>query len=234
MESAARLPRSPIYGIGVCRTGDSVVDYAIGWDDLERDTDWAQHQLLAAGVTDGDHVLMTAPNHENPWLSPVVRALRRIGATYTPAETYPWDFTRFLSVLDRLPITVVIGLCGDTLGAVQAQQPDLAAQFRDVRLIWARPEAHTELVAAGVNSALLAFLGPALGLARPDDPDVLRVNGAEWALRESGGELLASATGAPGADHRCPDRVVRPGRHGRRHVARRAVTGGPAQFPIER
>ncbi|OLL20309.1 MULTISPECIES: hypothetical protein [unclassified Rhodococcus (in: high G+C Gram-positive bacteria)] len=194
LEAARRLPRSPIYGIGVLPSGGGFVDYEIGWEDLERDVAWAHEQLVAAGVTADDHVLITTPNHENPWLSPVVRALRLIGATYTPAEAYNWDVTRFLSVLERLPITVVIGLGGDTLGAAKAQQPDLAALFDKVRLIWARPEAHAELVAANVDSLLLAFLGPALGLATPDAPGVLRINGAEWAVRETGGRLLVSAT----------------------------------------
>lgn len=196
LEAAGRLPRSPIYGIGICRSGDSFVDYEIGWEDLERDVAWAHEQLRAAGVTADDHVLITTPNHENPWLSPVVRALRLIGATYTPAETYNWDATRFLSVLERLPITVVIGLCGDTLEAVKAQQPDLATLFEKVRLIWARPEAHAELVAQKENSLKMALVGPALGLAAPDAPGVLRVNGAEWTIRESGDQLLVSATSA--------------------------------------
>lgn len=196
LEAARRLPRSPIYGIGVCRVGDGFLDYEIGWDDLDRDVAWAHAQLLSAGVTADDHVLLTTPNHENPWLSPVVRALRQIGATYTPAETYSWDSARFLSVLERMPITVVIGLSEDTVDAVAAQNPDLAEVFGKVRLIWARPAAHARLAAAKVESALIALLGPALGLAQPAAPDVLRVNGAEWVIRDSGGTLLVSSTEA--------------------------------------
>ncbi|MBS9376409.1 hypothetical protein [Rhodococcus sp. B50] len=196
LDAARRLPRSPIYGIGVLPSGDGFVDYEIGWEDLERDVAWAHEQLVAAGVTERDHVLITTPNHENPWLSPVVRALRLIGATYTPAETYNWDVTRFLSVLERLPITVVIGLGGDTLDSIRAQQPDLTAVFDKVRLIWARPEAHAELVAANVDALLLALVGPALGLATPDAPGILRINGAEWTVQETDGGLLVSATAA--------------------------------------
>ncbi|MFE9320703.1 hypothetical protein ACIHDR_12695 [Nocardia sp. NPDC052278] len=196
LEAVRRFPRSPIYGIGVCRAGEGFVDYEIGWEDLERDVVWAHERLVAAGVTADDHVLITTPNHEGPWLSPVIRALRRIGATYTPAETYNWDSARFLSVLTRMPITVVIGLCAETLGSVKAQNPDLAAVFEKVRVIWARPDAHAELVAANVNSTLMAFLGPALALARPDAPEVLRVDGAEWDVHEKGGYLVVSATAA--------------------------------------
>ena len=196
MDAARKLSRPPIYGIGVYRSGEQYIDFEIGWGDVERDVRWAHAQLVAAGVVAGDHVLITTPNHEGQWLSPVVRALRQIGATYTPAETYNWDSARFLSVLGRMPITVVIGLCGETLDAVKAQHPDLAALFEKVRLIWARPEAHAELAAANVNSTLMAFLGPALGLARPDAPSVLRVNGAEWKIRDEAGQLVVSSTDA--------------------------------------
>ncbi len=196
LEAARKLPRSPIYGIGVCRSGGNYVDFEIGWDDLERDTAWAFAELSAAGVNRDDHVLITTPNHENPWLSPVLRALRRIGATYTPAETYSWDSTRFVSVLSRLPITVVIGLAEETLQAIAAQESDLPDMFRNVRLIWARPEAHAELEASGVPSLLIALLGPALGLARPDAPHDLRVNAEEWVVTDSAGELVVSATSA--------------------------------------
>ncbi|MBY8862875.1 hypothetical protein K7711_40840 [Nocardia sp. CA2R105] len=196
LEAAARLPRSPIYGIGVWRSGNDFVDYEIGWDDLRRDVVWAREQLLAAGVTGDDHVLITTPNHESPWLSPVVRALRQIGATYTPAEIYGWDCARTLSVLEQMPISVVIGLSGETLAGVRAQKPDLAAVFANVKIVWARPEAHAELVGSEVNSVLMAILGPALGMASPSAPDVLRVDAAEWVIREAGGELLVSATDA--------------------------------------
>lgn len=129
LAAANELPRSPIYGIGVVRSGDDIIDYEIGWEDFERDTEWALAQLTEAGVTAADHILITTPNHEGPLLSPVVHALRRIGATYTPAETYGWDVTRFVSVLGRLPITVIIGLGGETLTTVASQHDDLREFF---------------------------------------------------------------------------------------------------------
>lgn len=196
LAAASELPRSPIYGIGVLRSGDDIVDYEIGWDDFERDTDWALAQLTEAGVTATDHVLVTTPNHEAPWLSPLVHALRRIGATYTPAETYGWDAARFVSVLGRMPITVVIGLGSETLTTVASQHDDLRAFFSGVRLIWARDDAYGELSEAGVEgAAALALIGPALGLAQPGTPDLVRVNGAEWALRDENGSVVVSSVG---------------------------------------
>jgi hypothetical protein len=196
LAAAHRLPRSPIYGIGVCRSGNDFVDFEIAWSDFERDVEWAYAQLTAAGVTDDDHVLITTPNHENPWLSPVIHALRRIGATYTPAETYGWDATRFVSVLGRMPITVVIGLGGETLGSVAAHHQDLGQLFAGVRLIWARPEAHAQLKSSGVSSIAMALLGPAFGLATPAAPDELLINGAEWDVREVDRKVVVSSTAA--------------------------------------
>ena len=196
LEAALRQPRSPIYGIGVCRSGDDYVDYEIGWADFGRDTDWAYAQLVAAGVTIHDHVLITSPNHEGPQISPLVHALRRIGATYTPAETYGWDVTRFLSILRSFPVTVVIGLGDETLDAVSSQVDDLRELFADVRLLWARSGPHAELKRVGVQSLGLELVGPALGLALPDAPDDLRVNAAEWQVGERSGSLVVSATSA--------------------------------------
>lgn len=194
LEAAQRLPRSPIYGIGILRSGDVIVDYEIGWEDVDRDTAWAVAQLTLAGVTGDDHVLITTTNHEAPWLSPVVRALRQIGAVYTPAEVYGWDASRFESVIRRLPITVVIGLCEETLSSVRAQHPDLHEVFSDVRLIWARPDAYRALVSAGIEAAAaMDLVGPALGLAQPDTPEVMRVNEAEWALDRKNGSITVSA-----------------------------------------
>ncbi|WP_051721264.1 MULTISPECIES: hypothetical protein [Actinomycetes] len=196
MIDAARRkePRSRIYGIGICKSAGEFVDYEIGLDDYERDVQWAKAQLNRGGVGPGDHVLITTPNHELAVTSALVKALRQIGATYTPAETYGWDASRFTSVLETLPITVVIAVGGETLSAVAAQQPDLSKVFADVRLTWARPDAHAQLKAANVKSQAMALLGPALALADPDTPDQLVVNAAEWSVRELDGRLLVSST----------------------------------------
>ena len=197
LEAAARLPRSPLYGIGVARSGDDYIDYEIGWDDFARDTDWAHAQLVAAGVTGDDHVLVTTPNHEAPQMSPIVHALRRIGATYTPTETYGWDVNRFLSILRSFPVTVVIGLGEETLGAISSQVDDLRAEFAKVRLLWARSGPHATLTNAGIPSIGLELLGPALGLAVPSAPHDLQVNAAEWQVTAADdGSLSVAGTHA--------------------------------------
>lgn len=197
LEAAARLPRSPLYGIGVARSGGDFIDYEIGWGDFERDTDWAYAQLVKAGVAGDDHILITTPNHEGPQMSPVVHALRRIGATYTPTETYGRDVNRFLSILRGFPITVVIGLGDETLGAISSQVDDLPGLFGKVRLLWARSGPHAALTKAGVPSIALELLGPALGLALPSAPDDLRVNAAEWQVAAGeDGALSVSGTAA--------------------------------------
>ena len=44
--AAATLPRAPIYGIGTYAIGSSVADFEIGWDELDRDTEWAHSDAV--------------------------------------------------------------------------------------------------------------------------------------------------------------------------------------------
>ncbi|GAB92268.1 hypothetical protein GORHZ_169_00140 [Gordonia rhizosphera NBRC 16068] len=196
LEAARRMPRAPIFGIATYQVDGRFVDFTVGWADFDRDIDWAYEQLLAAGVRSDDHVLVTASNHEGPWISPIIRALRRIGATYTPAEVYGWDATRFISLIDRLPITVIIGVAEESLDAVAAQKPDLPEFLRDVRTIWARPGAYDRLVEEGVECLPMVLLGPALGLGHTPAVNEVLIDGAGWDVREVGGELSVSSTSA--------------------------------------
>jgi hypothetical protein len=193
VEAIRKVPAAPIYGIVVTDFGGEPYEYEVGWDDSERDFQWALRLLRRAGVTSDDYILCTTPNHELPWTSPFIRAFREIGATYVPAEQHSWDSRRFLAILDRLPITVVFGLWPETLAAITDSRPDLQRVFSDTRLIWARPEANRQLSAAGVQSLPFALLGPAVGLGLPDNDD-LQVNGNEWEFCSRDGELIVSAT----------------------------------------
>ncbi|QIX53723.1 hypothetical protein [Rhodococcus sp. DMU1] len=192
VEAIRKVPAAPIYGIVVTDFGGEPYEYEVGWDDAERDFQWALHILRRAGVASDDYILCTTPNHELPWTSPFIRAFREIGATYVPAEQHSWDSRRFLAMLDRLPVTVVFGLWPETLNAIADSRPDLQEVFSDTRLIWARPEARRQLSAAGVQSLPFALLGPAVGIGLPDD-DGMQVNGNEWEFRSQDGDLVVSA-----------------------------------------
>lgn len=193
VEAIRKVPAAPIYGIVVTDFGGEPYEYEVGWEDTERDFQWALSILRRAGITSDDYVLCTTPNHELPWTGPFIRAFREIGATYVPAEQHSWDSRRFLAMLDRLPITVVFGLWPDTLNAIAKSRSDLRTLFSGVRLIWARPEAHRQLLAAGAESLPFALLGPSVGIALPGD-DGLRVSGSEWEFRTRDGDLVVSAS----------------------------------------
>ncbi|MFC9837437.1 hypothetical protein ACFVKB_27050 [Rhodococcus sp. NPDC127530] len=193
VEAIRKIPAAPIYGIVVTDFSGEAYEYEVGWDDAERDFQWALRLLRRAGVTSDDYILCTTPNHELPWTSPFIRAFREIGATYVPAEQHSWDSRRFLAMLDRLPITVVFGLWPETLTAIADSRPNLHEVFSDTRLIWARPEANRQLLAAGVQSLPFALLGPAVGIGLPNN-DGLQVNGNEWEFCSQDGDLIVSAT----------------------------------------
>jgi len=186
--AAATLPRAPLYGIGTYAVDSSSADFEIGWDELDRDTEWAHSLLVEAGLAKGDLVLFSTPNHEGPWVAPLVRALRRIGAPYATSETYGWDSRRFAMYLRRLPVRAVIGLGGETVAALTDSERTLTTLLAGVDLVWARPDALSRLQALRIEAATYVPLGPALGLGLPGERGA-RVSGREWTVEELGGRV---------------------------------------------
>src|SRR5215208_8287579 len=139
--AAVALPRSPVFGIVSCPVGPDTREFEIGWDEHERDVDWAESLLRSAGLGSGDLVLTTISPWEGPWTTPVVHALRRIGVTFLCAEVWSFDARRTSMFLQRLPIRAVIGLCGDTVAALEPEQPPIAELFKNVEFVWGRPDA---------------------------------------------------------------------------------------------
>jgi len=186
--AAAALPRAPIYGIGRYVVGSSPVDFEIGWDEIDRDTEWAHSLLSEAGVRKGHLVLFSAPNHEGPWLAPIVRALRRIGAPYATSETYGWDSRRFAMYLRRLPVKAIVGIGAETVTALTDSGQDLPELLAGVGVVWARPDAVSPLHSLQIEAATYAPIGPALGLGLPGARGA-RVNGDEWSVSELDGRV---------------------------------------------
>lgn len=189
--AAATLPRAPLYGIAGWRAGTDEFEYEIGWDEFERDVDWTESLLRTAGLRPGDLVLITGQNCEGPWISPVAHSLRRLGVTYTCAEVWSFDARRTSMFLQRLPIRAVIGLCGDTVAALEPEQPSIADLLRNVDFVWARPDALAQLT--GVAPEVLPFtpLGPALAMGVPGKPGAV-VNSEEWTVDSDDGQLVVT------------------------------------------
>ena len=126
-EAAKTLPRAPLFGIASCPVGATgLLEFEIGWDEFERDVQWAESLIRSSGLGPGDLVLITISQWEGPWTTPVVTALRRIGVTYLTAEVWNFDARRTSMFLQRLPVKAVFGLAGDTLAALDNEDPPLA------------------------------------------------------------------------------------------------------------
>jgi hypothetical protein len=188
--AAAVLPRAPLFGIASCPVGPSILEFEIGWDEFERDVDWAESLLRSSGLGPGDLVLITINQWEGPWTTPLVHALRRIGVTYLPAEVWNFDARRTSMFLQRLPVKAIFGLAGDTISALESEDPPLADLLRNVEIVWARADALDR--ASGMTPNVLPFvlLGPALALGVPGRGVV--VNAAEWSVDTEGGELFVT------------------------------------------
>lgn len=189
--AAMALPRAPLVGIASCPVGPNTLEFEIGWDERERDVDWAESLLRSAGLGHGDLVLITIKPWEQPWTSPVVHALRRIGVVYLTAEVWNFDARRTSMFLQRLPVKAIFGLGGETISALESERPPIAELLRNVEMVWSRPDAVSRL--SGMAPQVLPFvlLGPALALGVPGRPGVV-VNAAEWAVDSEAGELVVS------------------------------------------
>ena len=220
---AAMPGRGELFGIGRYADRGERVDLEIGWPEFDRDVAWATRVLTTWGIGAGDHVLLTVPNFEGPWASPVIRALRDLGAVHSNAEPYGWDARRSSTFLRLMPIRAIVGMSVETATALlEHGAGELLAR---VPLIWARPAAVAPLRAAGLSPAVFAMVGPAVGLECPSRVGA-HLDPAEWGLHDGpGGATLSTvgdrvhrASGVPlaGTIERCPMRV----RAARAHASR--------------
>lgn len=189
--AATALPRPAVFGIASCPVGPDTLDFEIGWDEFERDVDWAELVLRSAGLGPGDLVLITINPWEGPWTSPVVRALRRIGVIFLTAEVWSFDARRTSMFLRRLPVKALFGLGGETLTGLESEQSPVAELLRNVEIVWARPDGLQRLEGVAPEVLPYVMLGPALALGVPGRPGVV-LNAAEWTVDSDGGELVVS------------------------------------------
>jgi len=193
--AASVLARPPLYGIGTLRVGKEITDFDIGWDDFERDIDWAKRILTDSGIAAGDLVLVTSPNWESPWVSPVVHALRRMKAVYLTAEQFSWDARRVATILQRLPVRAFVGLGAATLEGLKATGGGAAELLGGVDILWARHDALPIVPSLGLSAVPFVPLGPALAMGIPEGRGAL-VNDAEWTVGGQNTELVVSTASA--------------------------------------
>lgn len=189
---AAELPQAPIYGIGRYKVNSEDVDFEIGWPEFDRDVAWARGVLAAAGIGDGDVVLITAAQCEAPWLSPVLRAVKAIGATSLIAEVFSFDAGRTAWFLQSFPVKAVVGLGPDTVDGWTEKGLIPTELLAGVEVVWARPGARAKLAELGPRLAQLVMLGPALAMGQPGE-SAASVNPTEWRLDEADGDVVVTS-----------------------------------------
>jgi hypothetical protein len=188
--ASAAIPRPELYGIGCCKVGTEFRDFEIGWDEAERDNAWALDVLRTAGLGGEDLALLTVPNWEGPWFSPLVAGLRNLKVTLAPAENYGWDARRAAHMIRNLKPKAYVGLCAETLAGFSGQGDDVAELLADIDIVWARHDALAPLADLGVAALPLAPLGPALAIGVPGLGAV--VNSTEWNVETVDGQFVVS------------------------------------------
>lgn len=192
LEATAKIPLSRLYGVGVYRINGSAIDYPISWDDFEQDVTWAMEMFRLYGIERGRVTLLISSGHEAAQLEPAWDALRHLGGTIAPADTFVFDAGRSEMITRWLEPHLIAGINADVVGGI-SKIVDLSKRFGSVPHILARPDAIEPLREAGLRPKLIATIGPALGIACPQG-DGAHVNAKAWTISSTNGELrLTSA-----------------------------------------
>lgn len=160
-------------------TPGGLVELAVSWAEIERDTGWARRVLEAHGVDRcrGRVAMMVSSCEEAPLTSPFERALLQLGLPYTGSDAGGTDAFRIATYLRRLPVAATIGIDAATVDALTAFG-DVADLLGRPELLLARPEAVEPLRASGLSPLSWAPLGPAVGVECGHG--VAHLNGSEW------------------------------------------------------
>src|SRR5437870_3955267 len=70
------------------------VDFPVGWQEVERATEWATQMLAHYELGRGSNVLLVSAGYEAPWTTALMDAARRLGATFSCSEVWGWDARR--------------------------------------------------------------------------------------------------------------------------------------------
>lgn len=198
-DPAKRQNDDVLWAVGSMTVGGSRLPYPVSRRDIERDTEWAQGRLQAAGVEAGAVVLFVASCGEWGQSWPYQNAAMRLSAPYLTAEDSPWDASRSEMFLRRFRCRVAFGISAGLLDGLQQAGHALDTVFADAGCVMARPEAAVRLREAGLAPWTLLPLGPMFALAAPDDAGAV-YDEQEWLVEEADGELLLTSL-APRA---CP------------------------------
>jgi hypothetical protein len=187
--AATRIPRAPLFGVARYETPGGPVDFEIGWDELERDTEWATGFLAEYGIAHDRYVIVVSATPLAPWARPFEIAIRNLGAVICPTDAYSFDARRVVMFAQgRPPKTMILGLEEQVTAGLEQFDGGIAGTIGHIPYVLARPAVHDTLRAAGIEPYGFMPLGPALAVecqARGG----MHVNAGEWAVEAVEGEL---------------------------------------------
>jgi hypothetical protein len=194
---AAARPLDRLFCITRFDAPQGPVPVPVTWEELDRGTIWAGKVLGAHGVEAGGAGMaaIVSKCEDVAWMCPFERALIARGITYMGSDALGFDANRLVAYLRRLPVEVVLSLDAATVEGLTAVAP-LEALLREVRLLFARPEAVAPLRTAGLSPRVWAIAGPATAVECVHGG--LHIDGDEWQVGVSGGLVTLTSRGERG------------------------------------
>ena len=202
--AACRVPRST--ASGHTPSTPRSADFEIGWDELDRDTEWAHSLLVRGGHQEGRPGAVQHPEPRGPVGLPHSSARFAASERRTPPRR-PTAGTRADSrcTCAGFRSRRSSAWAPTRSPALATSEGSVAELLCGVDLVWARPDAVPRLAALQIEAATYAPLGPALGLGMPGR--------ARRARERRGVDGLGEPRSRPGHEPSDPARRLRRRRH---------------------
>lgn len=194
IERSARLTGKGPAMIGRFQVDGSPFDFTVAEEDLDRDATFWQRVLAGYGVGIGSRIVVVGSVPESPWLEPPRMAVAALGGSYSNVDAWSWDARRLEMYCRRLPVSVVLGIGGETVQALAAIT-DVRERLGSVPVLLARADGLEALRREGVDHAgLLVSIGQATAVTMADGSGIA-YDESEWLIEAVDGELVVTARG---------------------------------------
>ena len=192
------LRKSPVagaadlWGVGQAEFPSHIAPLPVSWDEIDRDTEWAERMAGLIGLTADQFVLYTLNHSQSAQMWPWLHVAFRRKARFATVMPIAWDAGRLEMYIRRFKVDHLFGVAPVTLDGLAAAGHDPAEVLSRVGRVSAQPGAWERLTEAGLKPWRLTWLGPML-MIDPCDGSGGRFDASHFLLEAVDGEILLTS-----------------------------------------